>query len=139
MLKMQQIDNELQTIVGPETPLTDQDKNVTVKGILTHSAVFTQPNKNRRFLLINDSEKIECYAVTNSDLIDLEDWVNRRVFLRGDIKYDAFSKGRILFVDRVEEVKPMPITDAGGNCAWCKPSNTVVLRPTHQSSGSCSK
>ncbi len=110
MMKMQQIDNELQTMVGSEMALTNKDENVSVKGILAHSAVFTQPNKNRRYLVINNMEKIECYAVTNSDMIDLEDWVNRQVFLRGNIKYDAFSKSRILFVDLIEEVKPMAVT-----------------------------
>ncbi|MBN1844903.1 MAG: hypothetical protein JW810_04410 [Sedimentisphaerales bacterium] len=103
---LDKIDEELELLVAVKSPVGKTAEEITVQGRLAESAVFTAPNKNRRFLVLNDKERIIYYAVTARDTLDLNAWLNKRVSLVGTAEYDAFSRIRVLKVTNVVELPP---------------------------------
>jgi len=100
------IDEELELLVAVNSPPNKGIEDIVVKGRLGKSAVFTTPNKNQRFLVLDDNEKIIYYAVTGKEGLDLSQWVDKKVSLAGVPEYDAFSKIRILKVTSLVELPP---------------------------------
>jgi hypothetical protein len=100
------IDEELELLVAVNNPPNKGIEDLVVKGRLGKSAVFTTPNKNQRFLVLDDNEKIIYYAVADKEGIDLSQWIDKKVSLAGQPEYDAFSKIRILKVTSLVELPP---------------------------------
>jgi len=103
---LKKIDEELELLVAVNSPANKGFEDIVVKGRLGKSAVFTTPNKNQRFLVLDDNERIIYYAVTGKEGLDLSQWVDKQVSLSGQPEYDAFSKIRILKVTGLVELPP---------------------------------
>ena len=96
-----QIEEKIEDLSVSYHELIKSDKEIVVKGRLAYSAVFTAPTKNRRFLVLDEKERIVCYAVSGREGLDLNEWVDQEVSMLGQAKYDAFSKSRVLYVTAV--------------------------------------
>ena len=103
---LKKIDEELELLVAVNSPPNKGIEDIVVKGRLGKSAVFTTPNKNQRFLVLDANERIIYYAVTGKEGLDLSQWVDKQVSLSGQPEYDAFSKIRILKVTSLVELPP---------------------------------
>lgn len=98
------IDEEMELLVAVNHPMTKGSKEVVVKGRLDKSSVFTAPNQNQRFLVLDENEKIIYYATSGKEGLDLSQWLDTRVSLVGRSEYDAFGKIRILKVTSLMEL-----------------------------------
>ncbi len=82
------------------------DKITSVNGRLARSAVFTASNQNRRFLVLDNSGTIQCYALSDIPAINLDLYVGKTVKLLGEVRFDAFSKINLFFVTSVVDKTP---------------------------------
>ena len=86
--------------LGP--PLKNPD-GIVVKGMLEKSAVFTAENKNQRFLVLDDDNRISYYAVSAIQGLDLSHYVGKKVSMLGQAQYDTVTRIRILRVTNIVE------------------------------------
>jgi len=103
-ITLNNIDKKVEQLVAVRKPAGMTEQEITVEGVLEPSAVFTAPFKNRRFLVLDDSEDIIYYAVAGTDSLDLNAWVGKKVSLVGKPVFDPFGKTRILNVTGVIEL-----------------------------------
>jgi len=87
-------------------PPEKKAEDMIVKGRLAYSSIFTTPNKNRRFLVFDEHDRIIYYAISDKDGLDLSAWVGKEVTMVGKAQYDAFGKIRLLKVVQVVEMLP---------------------------------
>ena len=80
--------------------------DVILKGRLARSAVFAETGVDQRFLVLDDDNKTVCYAASGREGLDLNDWVNKRVSMVGQVTYDTFGNVRVLKVTSLVEVPP---------------------------------
>ena len=105
-ITLAKIDDRIQLLAAINEPAGKRPEDVVVNGSLAASSVFTVKNTNRRFLVLDDQDKIIYYAVSDREGLDLNTLVGKKVSLLGEATYDAFSKTRILRVSSVVEMPP---------------------------------
>jgi len=98
------IREKVELLVAVNDPPQKKEEEIVVQGRVEESAIFTSPNKNRRYLILDDQDKIIFYAVSGKENLDLSDWLEKRVSLVGTAKYDAFSKSRLLSTTHIVEL-----------------------------------
>lgn len=98
------IREKVELLVTVNDPPQKKEEEIVVQGRVEESAIFTSPNKNRRYLILDDQDKIIFYAVSGKENLDLSDWLEKRVSLIGTAKYDAFSKSRLLYTTHIVEL-----------------------------------
>lgn len=103
-IALSNIDHKVEQLVAVHSPPEKRPEDIVVKGRLANSAVFTAQNENRRFLVLDDHQRILCYAIAQREGLDLAGWMDKRVSLIGRAQYDAFSKIRIVYVNSVVEL-----------------------------------
>ena len=96
------IHDNLQKLAAEVKPLKVEDLVVT--GRIAESSIFTAPNKNRRYLVLDDQEQILYYAVAQTEGLDLAQWVGKKVTLSGPSELDTFSKIRVIQVTSLVEM-----------------------------------
>ena len=118
---LDQIDSRLELLIAFHEPPEKTTEDIVVTGRLANSAVFTTPNKNQRFLVLDDSERIICYAVADKVGLDLSKWIEKGpAVMVGKVEYDPFGKVRVLKVANIVEPSPekkptskLPFNDFG--------------------------
>jgi hypothetical protein len=98
------IREKVELLVAVNDPPQKKEEEVVVQGRVEESAIFTSPNKNRRYLILDDQDKIIYYAVSGKENLDLSDWLEKRVSLVGTAKYDSFSQSRLLSTTHIVEL-----------------------------------
>ena len=98
------IDRKKELLMSISNPVGKTEKDTVVIGRLAMSSVFTAPNKNRPFLVLDDNEKIIYYAVAGVEDLELDRWVGKKISMVGTAKFDSFGKGRVLEVTGVVEL-----------------------------------
>jgi hypothetical protein len=93
------IQDSMQKMVAENQPKMKKADDMVVKGRLAESAIFTTPHKGQRFLVLGESDRILCYAVSNVEGLDLAAWIGKTVSLVGPAEFDTFSKIRVLRVN----------------------------------------
>ncbi len=88
-----------------ESP-TKTASDLVIKGTIAKSSVFTAAHQNRRFLVRNEGGKIDCYAVSGRASLNLSQWVGKTAAMMGQMRYDSFSKTRVLTVTHIVELPP---------------------------------
>ena len=105
---LSEIDQQMELLMAVKPPAPNNVKDIVVKGTLAESAVFTAPNKNRRFLVLDDSERIIYYALAEKEGLDLAGYLGKNVSMVGQVQYDSFGKVRLLHVHEVVELPQGP-------------------------------
>lgn len=100
-MTLAKIDEKLQRVAAIDNPPEKHVDEMVIKGRLVPSAVFTVEKGNARYLVLDDTERIKCYAISASDKLDLALWVGQDVGLVGVAQYDAYSGIRVLYVSGV--------------------------------------
>ena len=95
------IDEKRQVAAAIDDPPGKQVDEIVIKGRLAPSAVFTAAKGNARYLVLDEDELIQCYAVSSAGRLDLSRWVGQHVGLVGRAHYDAYSGIRVLQVSSV--------------------------------------
>ena len=104
--RLAKIDAQVQQLAAVNAPVGQGAEDIVIKGRLARSSVFTAANNNERFLVLDDAEKIECYAIAGRLGLDMSQWLGKRVSLMGQAKYDVASKSRVVYVSSVVELPP---------------------------------
>ena len=105
-LTLAKINGKIETLMAVHNPPQKKAEDMVVKGRLAYSAIFTAPNRNRRFLVLDENERIIYYAVSGREGLDLCLWVDKAVSMVGKVQYDAFGKIRVLKVGHIIELPP---------------------------------
>ncbi|MBN1766826.1 MAG: SH3 domain-containing protein [Sedimentisphaerales bacterium] len=105
-ITLEKIDEEINTLAATNDPPQKTEKEIVVKGRLAASAVFTTPNRNRRFLVLDDKDTIIYYAIAGKEGLQLDNWLNKNVSLVGNAQYDSFGRVRLLHVTSIIELPP---------------------------------
>lgn len=100
---LRRIDEQLDTLESPR-PREGQAIRMAT-GVLRRSEVFSGESGRVRYLVLGENEDILCYAVDAGEGVRLAEYLGRRVRLTGQSSYDAFSKVRVLHVNKVEVVE----------------------------------
>lgn len=99
---MSNINSNMQKLVAEVQPKKAED--LVVQGRIAESSIFTAPNKNRRYLVLDDKDQIIYYAVANAEGLDLAQWVGKNVSMSGPSELDTFSKIRVVNVTSLIEL-----------------------------------
>ncbi len=102
--KLNEIDEQMELLTAVKPPAPNNSKDIVVNGTLAESAVFTAPNKNRRFLVLDESERIIYYAIADTEGVELASYLGKQVRMVGQVQYDAFGKVRLLHVHEVVDL-----------------------------------
>ena len=94
---------DVELLVGANPPGATNPDGIVVKGMLEKSAVFTAENKNQRFLVLDDDNRIAYYAVSALTGLDLSQYVGKKVSMLGQAQYDTVTRIRILRVTNIVE------------------------------------
>jgi len=105
-ITLAKIDDKIENLLAAHEPPEKKAEDMIVKGRLAYSSIFTTPNKNRRFLVFDEHDRIIYYAISDKDGLDLSAWVGKEVTMVGKAQYDAFGKIRLLKVVQVVEMLP---------------------------------
>ena len=100
------IESKIKQLSAENEPAGKTASDLVIKGEITKSAVFTAENQNRRFLILDESGNINCYAISGSASLDLNQWAGKTVAMMGQMHYDSFSKTRVLTVTHIVELPP---------------------------------
>ncbi len=103
-MTLAKIEDKVQTTYAVNAPPEKRLQDIVVKGRLANSSVFTSNNKNRRFLVMDDMERISYYAIATRPGLDLRQWIGKRVSLIGKATYDAYSNIRLIHVTSIVEL-----------------------------------
>ena len=57
-------------------------------------------------MILDESGNINCYAISGSASLDLNQWAGKTVAMMGQMHYDSFSKTRVLTVTHIVELPP---------------------------------
>ena len=94
---------KVELLVGANPLGAKNPDGIVVKGMLEKSAVFTAENKNQRFLVLDDDNRIAYYAVSAIQGLDLSHYVGKKVSMLGQAQYDTVTRIRILRVTNIVE------------------------------------
>jgi len=94
---------KVELLVGANPLGANNPDGIVVKGLLEKSAVFTAENKNQRFLVLDDDNRISYYAVSAISGLDLSQYVGKKVSMLGQAQYDTVTRIRILRVTNIVE------------------------------------
>ena len=103
LVKINQDKQKVQLLVAANVPPGGAPEGIVIKGLLEKSAVFTEENKNQRFLVLDDENRITCYAVSAATGLELKDFVGKKVSMLGQAEYDPSTRKRILRVTNIIE------------------------------------
>lgn len=105
-ITLARINTKIEKVVSVNQLPQKKETDIVVKGRIANSAVFTANFKNRRYLVLDDKDRIIFYALAANDDLDLALWVDKQVSLVGRPTYDSFSKARLLHVTHIVELPP---------------------------------
>ena len=103
LAKINKDKQEVELLVAADPQGAKNPDGIVVKGMLEKSAVFTAENKNQRFLVLDDDNRIAYYAVSAIQGLDLSPYVGKKVSLLGQAQYDAVTRIQILRVTNIVE------------------------------------
>ncbi|MCP4710103.1 MAG: SH3 domain-containing protein [Planctomycetes bacterium] len=103
LAKINKDKQKVELLVGANPLGAKNPDGIVVKGMLEKSAVFTAENKNQRFLVLDDDNRIAYYAVSAINGLDLSRYVGKKVSMLGQAQYDTVTRIRILRVTNIVE------------------------------------